>query len=178
MLTLTNNSASTVVEGGVSAATLLFLHETIMHTIPWLTCIIPLLIIDGIVGVRATKMRFAKTHSEEDKFTFTKLLRKTVGKTFEYVSWVILGAALAVGAKKDWLAWAVLVLPFINEMVSIWGHKLELQGVELSLTNLWRLIFRKAGEKAGVELDKDEVAEIIKDKPRDSRGRFTKKHGM
>ena len=164
MVTLTNNSASTAVEGGVSAAALIFLHETLMQTIPWLTCVIPLLIIDGIVGVRATKYRYAKTHSEEDKFTFTKLLRKTIGKTFEYISWCILGAALAVAAKKDWLAWATLALPFINEMVSIWGHKLELQGVELSLTNLWRLIFRKGAEHIGVEVSPEESADIIKDK--------------
>ena len=164
MMTLTNNSASTAVEGGVSAVALLFLHETIMRTIPWLICVIPLLIIDGIVGVRATKYRYAKSKSEEDKFTFTKLLRKTIGKTFEYISWVILGAALAVAAKKDWLAWAVLCLPFLNELVSIWGHKLELQGIELSLANLWRLIFRKGAEKAGVEVSKEEAEDIIKPK--------------
>ena len=178
MLTLTNNSASTVVEGGVSAVALLFLHETVMQTIPWLICVIPLLIIDGIEGVRATKYRYKKTKSEEDKFTFTKLLRKTIGKTFEYISWCILGGALAVAAKKDWIAWAVLFLPFVNELVSIWGHKLELQGVEINLTNLWRFIFRKGGEKAGVEVSKEEAEEIIQPKPRDERGRFVKRCGV
>lgn len=169
-----NNTASVVVEGGVSAAALLFLQQTVMQTIPWLICVIPLLIIDGIVGVRASKRRYEKKHREEDRFKFSKLMRKTIGKVFEYVSWVILGSALSVAAHKEWLAWAILCLPFLNELVSIWGHKLEIQGVEINFTNLWRFIFRKSSEKYGMVAEKDEVEQIIKPK-RDARGRFVKK---
>lgn len=178
MITLTNNSTSAAVEGGVSAVTLFFLHETIMQTIPWLICITPLLIIDGITGVRASKYRYEKWGNESDKFSLAKLLRKSVGKIFEYISWCILGAALAVASKKDWIAWAVLFLPFINEMVSIWGHKLEMQGLEINLANFWRFLFRKGGEKVGVEIDKEDAEGIIKpkeNKPRNSKGQFTKK---
>lgn len=169
-----NNTASVVVEGGVSAAAILFLQQTVMQTIPWLICVTPLLIIDGIVGVRASKYRYAKSHRDEDKFKFSKLLRKSVGKVFEYCSWVILGSALSVAAHKGWVAWAILCLPFLNELVSIWGHKLELQGVEINFTNLWRFIFRKSCEKYGMAADKEEVEQIIKPK-RDARGRFVKK---
>ena len=171
-----NNTASLVVEGGVSAAALLFLQQTVMQTIPWLICVTPLLIIDGIVGVRASKYRYAKFHREDDKFKFSKLMRKSVGKVFEYCSWVILGSALSVAAHKEWVAWAILCLPFLNELVSIWGHKLELQGVEINFTNLWRFIFRKSSEKYGMAADKEEVEQIIKPCPeRDARGRFVKK---
>lgn len=169
-----NNTASVVVEGGVTAAAILFLQQTVMQTIPWLICVTPLLIIDGIVGVRASKYRYAKFHRNEDKFKFSKLMRKSVGKVFEYCSWVILGSALSVAAHKEWVAWAILCLPFLNELVSIWGHKLELQGVEINFTNLWRFIFRKSSEKYGMAAEKEEVEQIIKPK-RDARGRFVKK---
>lgn len=176
MTTDYGNTANLVVEGSVSAAALLFLQQTMMQTIPWLICVIPLLIIDGIEGVRATKMRYEKTHNEEDKFKFSKLLRKSIGKVFEYVSWCILGAALSVACDRGWMAWAVLALPFINELASIWGHKLEMQGVELSFTNLWRFIFRKGAEKAGVEVTQEEAEEIIKPKPlRNEKSQFVSK---
>lgn len=168
-----NNTTAIVIEGGVSAAIAVFMQQTVMQTIPWLVCVTPLLIIDGIVGVRAAKYRYEKTHKDEDKFRFSKLLRKSIGKVFEYVSWCILGAALSVAVNKGWVSWVVLFLPFINELASIWGHKLELQGVELNLTNLWRLIFRKGAEKAGVEVEKTEVETIIRE--RDNKGRFIKR---
>ncbi len=175
MFTANNNSASELIEGGVSTATLVFLNTMVMRTIPWLTLVVPLLIIDGIVGVRASKMRYEKTHNEKDRFTFSRLLRKTVGKVFEYISWCILGSGMAIISNHDWAAWAVLALPFVSELVSIWGHKLELQGVELSISGTWRLIVRKIAEKLGVEVKKEEVEEIIKPKrQRDSKGRFVK----
>ena len=176
-LTSNNSQMTELVESGVSAVTLMFLKTTAMKTIPWLTLVIPLLVIDGIVGVRAAKVRYKKNHKDEDRFTYSRLMRRTIGKTFEYVSWCILGAGLAVISNKEWVAWAVLALPFISELVSIWGHKLELQGVELSISAVWRLIVRKIAEKFGIEIDKEEAEEIIKPKQhRDpSTGRFIKK---
>lgn len=158
----TNNTATELVESGVSVTTLFFLKSTVMQTIPWLVLVTPLLVIDGIVGVRATKMRYEKSHDEKDRFTFSRLFRKSVGKVFEYISWCILGAGLAVISNKEWAAWAVLSLPFISELVSIWGHKLELQGVELSLKQAWRLIVRKIAERFGVNIEKEDADELIK----------------
>lgn len=172
-----NNISGVIVEGGVSSAALVFLNSTIMQTIPWLICVIPLLIIDGIVGVRASILRYEKYGREEDKFKMSKLFRKTIGKCIEYVCWCVVGSSLSLAFEQKWIAWLVLGLVFVNEGVSIWGHKLELQGVEISTTNLWRLIFRKGAEKVGVEVEKEEVEEIIKPKPaRDSKGRFIKKN--
>ena len=146
-----------------------------MQTIPWLICVIPLLIIDGIVGVKASKYRYSKKEKEEDRFTLAKLFKKTIGKVFEYTSWVVFGAALSVALDKKSIAWAVLFLPFISELVSIWGHKLELKGIEINFTNLWRLIFRKGSEKVGMPVDKEEVEQIIMPKQqRDAKGRFIK----
>lgn len=149
-------------ESGASVATLIFLKTTAMQTIPWLVVVLPLLVIDGIVGVRATKVRYEKNHDEKDRFTFSRLFRKSVGKIFEYISWCILGAGLAVISNKGWVAWAVLALPFISEAVSIWGHKLELQGVELSLKQAWRLIVRKLAERFGINVAKEDADELIK----------------
>ena len=91
-------------ESGASVATLIFLKTTAMQTIPWLVVVLPLLVIDGIVGVRATKVRYEKNHDEKDRFTFSRLFRKSVGKIFEYISWCILGAGLAVISNKGWVA--------------------------------------------------------------------------
>ena len=169
-------TANIVVESSASVATMVFLKTTVMQTIPWLTLAIPLLVLDGILGVRAAKMRYEKTHSAEDKFTFSKLFRKSIGKVFEYISWCVLGAGLSVLAQKGWVAWAVLSLPFLSEGVSIIGHKLELQGVAISPTNFWRFIFRWGAHRAGMDATKEDAEDIIKPKqPRDSRGRFAKK---
>ena len=168
------DTANVVVESSASVATMVFLKTTVMQTIPWLTLAIPLLVLDGILGVRAAKMRYEKKHNEEDKFTFAKLFRKSIGKVFEYISWCVLGAGLSVLAQKGWVAWAVLALPFLSEGVSIVGHKLELQGVDVNITNFWRFIFRWGASKVGMEATKEDAAEIIKPK-RDAKGRFVKK---
>ena len=60
------------------------------------------------------------------------------------------------------MAWAVLGLPFISEAVSIWGHKLELQGIELSLKQAWRLIVRKLAERFGINIAKEDADKLIK----------------
>ncbi len=158
----TNNTATELVESGVSVTTLFFLKSTVMQTIPWLVLALPLLVMDAIVGVRATNMRYEKNHDEKDRFTFSRLFRKSIGKIFEYISWCILGAGIAVLSNKGWAAWAVLALPFISEAISIWGHKLELQGIELSLKQAWRLIVRKIAERFGVNIEKEDAEELIK----------------
>ena len=163
-----NNTASVVVEGGVSATALAFFSASIMKMIPFLIAAIPLIILDLRYGVRAAGVR-------GEKVRLSTALRRTLGKCFSYVCWVVLASTMTLAFNMEWIQWLVLGLVFFNELLSIIGNYLETKGVEFSVHNAFGLIFRKGAEKAGVELSKEELDEIIKPKqPRDASGRFIK----
>lgn len=128
-----------------------------------------LIILDLIHGVRAAKYR-------GERVRLSTAINRTMTKTFSYVCWIILASTLALAFKVDWVEWLVLGLVYANELISIIGNYLETKGMELSLANLYRWAFKKAGEKVGMTVEDAEAEGIIKEKqPRDAKGRFVKK---
>lgn len=171
MLQSATNTTNTIVEGGVTLTAIAFLQHTLSNMIPYAIVAIPLIILDLTWGMRAARYR-------QERVTFSKAFRKTMGKMFDYLCWILIAAGLAIAFEKQWIEWCILGAVIFNEITSIIGNYFETKGIELSIPALWKLIFKKGAGHYGVDVSDDELGEIIKPKPeRDEKGRFVKKCG-
>lgn len=168
MLQTATNTADTIVEGGVALTTLAFLQHTMSNMIPYAIVAVPLIALDLVWGVRAARYR-------QERVTFSKAFRRTMGKIFDYLCWLIIASGLAIAFGKKWIEWGILGSVVFNEFISIVGNYFETKGVELSFAGVWKLIFKKGAGHYGVEVTDDELNDVLKPKPRDSKGRFVKK---
>ena len=164
----TSNAANTVVTGGTTVTLMAFFSSAMIKILPWLALAVPFLLLDLIYGIKAARFR-------GDKIRFSTGLRSTVDKAFSYIMWVTAAVMLASLFEASWLDKVVLGLVYGNEFISILGNYLETKGITLSLSSLYKLIFKKGAEKVGVEISQEEVDSLLKDKPRDTEGRFVKK---
>ena len=70
----------------------------------------------------------------------------------------------------------MLGLVYVNELASIIGNYLETKGVELSIKDFYKWIFKAGAGKAGLEVSEEDANSIIKGRKRDAKGRFVKKN--
>lgn len=89
-------------------------------------------------------------------------LRRSVGKAFEYLCWVIVASTMSLAFQKEWLEWLVLGVVYGNEIMSIIGNYLECKGIELSMVDFYRWIFRKGAAHIGADVSEEEAGQIIK----------------
>lgn len=152
-----NGAVNTVMEGGATIGVVAFFSEAMKQTLPWLVLAVPIIVLDLLYGIRAAKYR-------GEKVRWSTAIRRTVDKTVGYVMWCAAAVMIAQLFEVAWLDKVILGLVYGNELISVIGNYLETKGVTLSVGALWNLIFRKAGEKVGVEVSKEELEEVIKHK--------------
>ena len=165
-----HNTLSIIAQGGVSATALAFFTDSIMHAIPWMICAAPLILLDLNWGIKAARHR-------GEVIRFSKAFRKTVGKTFEYLCWIILASTLALAFTRQWIEWAVLGAVIVNELASVVGNYFETKGLTIKWRTVINAIIRFFGKKTNTDtsdINVDEFVEPIK-RPRDAKGRFVKK---
>lgn len=169
MLAATNtstNAVNTVVEGSATVTLMIFFSEAMKEILPWLCLCIPFIVLDLMYGIRAAKFR-------GDKIRLSTAIRRSVDKLVSYIMWAVAAVMLSQLFEIGWLDKLVLGLVYGNELISIIGNYLETKNINLSIAELWKLIFRKGVGKVGIDVSKDEVDAVIKE--RDSKGRFVKK---
>ncbi len=152
-----NGIVNTVVEGGATIGVVAFFSEAMKQTLPWLVLAVPIIVLDLLYGIRAAKYR-------GEKVRWSTAIRRTVDKMVSYVLWCAAAVMIAQLFEVAWLDKAILGLVYGNELISVLGNYLETKGITLSVGALWNLIFRKAGEKVGVEVSKEEIEEVIQKK--------------
>lgn len=152
-----NGAVNTVVEGGATIGVVAFFSEAMKQTLPWLVLAVPIIVLDLLYGIRAAKYR-------GEKVRWSTAIRRTVDKAVGYVMWCAAAVMIAQLFEVAWLDKVILGLVYGNELISVIGNYLETKGIALSVGALWNLIFRKAGEKVGVEVSKEELEEVIKHK--------------
>lgn len=174
-------TASNVVEGGVAAVTVAVLQKTVLTMIPFALPALVLVLLDLHFGIKAARHRYQKYKRPADRVTFSKSLRGTVGKVFEFAAWLVLASSMTVAFNKQWIQWVTLGLVYVNEIGSIIGNYLCTKDIEFSLLAFLRavLVFvgRWIGSKLGIVTDDvtfDDVLKPAKQK-RDKNGRFAKK---
>lgn len=175
--TTTNN----IVEGGVAAVTVAVLKQTVLTMIPFALPALVLVFLDLWFGVKAARHRYKKWKREDDRVTFPKALRGTVGKIMEFSAWLVLASSGSIAFEKEWIQWSVLGLVYLNEFCSIIGNYLCTKDIEFSLLSFLKavLVFvaRWIGNKIGVVTDDVSFDDILKPakQGRNEKGQFTKK---
>lgn len=171
-------TANEIVEGGVSAAAVAVLKQTVLVMIPFLIPAAPLIALDCIFGVKASRLRYKKYKREDDRVTFSKAFRRTVGKCFEYACWLIIASSGSVAYGKPWIQWVILGGVYFNEIVSIIGNYLFTKGIEFDLLAFLRnvLVFvgRWVGSKIGIVTEDVSFDDVLKPtRPgRNAKGQF------
>jgi hypothetical protein len=171
-------TASNVVEGGVVAVTVAVLKKTVFAMIPFALPALVLVALDLHFGIKAARHRYKKYKREEDRVTFSKALRGTVGKVFEFAAWLILASSASIAFEKEWIQWATLGLVYLNELASIVGNYLCTKNIDFDLLAFLRnvLVFvgRWVGSKIGIVTDDVSFDDVLKPtRPgRNAKGQF------
>lgn len=149
----TPDTGGVVVTGGVSAAALVFLKTSLETMIPFLIVAAVLIAVDLYFGIKAARKRGELVRA-------STALRKTIGKSFEYICWVTLAASIGVAFEFKALEWVVLGLVMGNEVLSIAGNYFFVHGYRLEGLDILKIIGKRAGvETDGIKLEKIESDE-------------------
>lgn len=149
----TPDTGAVVVTGGVSAAALVFLKTSLETMIPFLIVAAVLIAVDLYFGIKAARKRGELVRA-------STALRKTIGKSFEYICWVTLAASIGVAFEFKALEWVVLGLVMGNEVLSIAGNYFFVHGYRLEGLDILKIIGKHAGvETDGIKLEKIESDE-------------------
>lgn len=173
--------ANDVVEGGVVAVTVAVLKKTVLTMIPFALPALVLIALDLWFGIKASNHRYKKHKRPDDRVTFSKAIRGTVGKIFEFTAWLILASSMTVAFDKAWIQWATLGLVYVNEIGSIIGNYLCTKDIDFSLLAFLKAILvfvgRWVGSKLGIVTDDVTFDDVLKPakQGRNEKGQFTSK---
>lgn len=174
--------AGDIVEGGVAATITAILQKTVLTMLPFALPALVLVLLDLHFGIKAARHRYKKYKRDADRVTFSKALRGTVGKVFEFACWLILASSMAVAFQIDWIQWATLAIVYVNELGSVIGNYLCTKDIEFSLVAFLRAVFvyvgRWFGNKLGIVTDDLSFDDVLKPaKPgRNKKGQFVSKN--
>ena len=175
-------TASNVVEGGVAAVTVAVLQKTVLTMIPFALPALVFVMLDLHFGIKAARHRYQKYKRPDDRVTFSKYIRGTVGKVFELSCWLIIASSMTVAFQKEWIQWATLGLVYVNEIGSIIGNYLCTKDIEFSLLAFLKAVLvyvgRWVGSKLGIVTDDvtfNDVLKPSKGPKRGKDGRFEKR---
>ena len=113
--------------------------------------------------------------------TFSRALKGTVGKIFEYVCWLVVSSSMSVAFNQDWIQWGILGLVYVNELGSVIGNYLCTKDIDFSLLAFLKAVFvfvgRWIGSKIGIVTDDVTFDDVLKPakQGRNEKGQFTKK---
>ena len=160
-----NNKANMVTQGTTTAVFGAYFHTAYLSMLPWLFAAIPLILIDLNLGRKKAKLRYAKTHKNEDKVTINKSVRMTIDKTFSYICWIMLSTSLAIAFSCDVVKYVIMAIIYGLEVWSILRSYLLTKGFEVSDVDLFRLLCKLVWNKlTGMQED---FKTIIKEKEND-----------
>ena len=143
------NAGELIVQGSVATTAVVFLQESVLNMIPYLFIALFLIIVDLYFGVKAAKKMGEKVRA-------SRAFRRTMGKTMEYVCWVILSSSLSVAFHTVVIEWVVLGIVMGNELLSVLTNFFELHGYKIKGLNIFKIV----GDKAGIDTSEVTVEKI------------------
>jgi hypothetical protein len=153
MSTFTEESTTgVIVQSGVTGAAITFFSDAVISMTPYLIVSLILILVDLYFGVKAALHR-------GETVRISRAFRRTVGKMFEYLCWVMVSVSLAVAFEVQFLVWIILGFVMGNEVLSIITNWLESHNKRIVGFNPFKVV----GEKIGVDLSDVHIEE--KDKP-------------
>lgn len=146
------NAGELIVQGSVATTAVVFLQQAVLNMIPYLFIAIALILVDLYFGVKAAIKRGEKVRA-------SRAFRRTMGKTMEYVCWVILSSSLSVAFGTVVIEWIVLGVVMGNELLSVLTNFFEIHGYKLKGLNIFKIV----GDKTGIDTS-DVTLEKVDDK--------------
>ena len=119
------DTASVVIQGGAATVAVAFLRETLDIAFPFLAVAGVVILVDLYFGIRAASARGEQVRA-------SRAIRRTAGKAAEYLSWVILGATLAIAFEWPPLSKVVIGFAIAIELLSIVSNWLETRGKRIT----------------------------------------------
>lgn len=142
-----------IVQGSVATTAVVFLQQAVLNMIPYLFIAAALILVDLYFGVKAARKRGEKVRA-------SRAFRRTMGKTMEYICWVILASSLSVAFGTNIIEWVVLGVVMGNELLSVLTNFFELHGYKIKGLNIFKIVGDKAGiDTSDVTIEKVEAEE-------------------
>jgi len=142
-----------IVQGSVATTAVVFLQQAVLNMIPYLFIAAVLILVDLYFGVKAARKRGEKVRA-------SRAFRRTMGKTMEYICWVILASSLSVAFGTNIIEWVVLGVVMGNELLSVLTNFFELHGYKIKGLNIFKIVGDKAGiDTSDVTIEKVEAEE-------------------
>ena len=145
---------STVKEGIVQTTTasfgvaaMAFLQNSVSHMIPWFLVTFAVILTDLITGIR-------KSVYLGEKVRISSAVRRTLGKSVVYFSWVMMVCMICVASGEQYGIdkWSCLLVCLI-EGISIFGNIMRTKGYEIDFAKALSVLFSKkfGGDKKDYE---------------------------
>ena len=155
-MSITDPSSSVVSEvtqGSVALLCIAFMRDTIVDMIPYLFVAGALILTDLVFGVRASVKKGQEVR-------VSRMIRRTLGKSFEYLCWIMVSSSLSVAFEAEFIEYIILGVVAVNELISILSNWSYLRGKTITI-NWLRLL----GEKVDMNLeDNVKIEDNEKDK--------------
>lgn len=132
------SASSTLVQGGFSAVALTFIYDSLINMTPFLIAAGILIIADLYFGIKAA------THKHET-VRLSRAIRRTFGKTVDYVCWTILSSTLARAFELPAICWVVMAIILGNELISCITNYFLSRGQVIKGLNIFKIIEAKTG---------------------------------
>lgn len=146
-----NILADEVSTGGVVAGTsltatlLLFFENSLAKMIPYLFISLIVILLDLWFGVQA-----AKTRSEEIRWS--RAIRRTLGKCFEYICWSVLASSMSVATGYDIIQTGVMIVVIGIECISIFQNWLTVKKGKKVTVDLPKVVENVISDKLGADV--------------------------
>lgn len=119
------DTTSVIVQGGAATLAVAFLRDTLDLAFPFLIVAGVVILVDLFFGVQAA-------HKRGEDVRASKAIRRTIGKAVEYLSWVILGATMAIAFEWPPLSKVIIGVAISIELLSIVSNWLALHGKKIT----------------------------------------------
>ena len=137
----TSSVVSEVTQGSVALLCIAFMREAIVEMIPYLICAGVLILADLYFGVRASAKK-------GEEIRLSRMVRRTMGKSFEYLCWIMVSSTLSVAFDLKALEYVILGIVALNEIISIMTNWAYLHDKKVTI-NWMKLI----GDKVDMDLE-------------------------
>ena len=139
-------SAGSVVAGtSVTAGILLFFETSLTRMIPYLFIALVVIAIDLRFGIKA-----ARTRGEEVRWS--RAIRRTLGKMWEYFCWAVLGSSLSVATGYDIIQTGLMIVVIGIECISIFQNWLTVKKGKKVVVDVPSVVEAIVSDKIGADV--------------------------
>ena len=145
-MSITDSSSSVISEatqGSVALLCIAFMKEAIVDMIPYLICAGVLILADLYFGVKASVKK-------KEEIRLSRMVRRTMGKSFEYLCWIMVSSTLSVAFNFEPLEYIILGIVALNELISIMTNWAYCNGKKVTIN--WLKIL---GDKVDMDLEEN-----------------------